>query len=99
MFFGVNVFISNVIGYIVGLISSFLFNRNWVFIDARTNKVSGQLLRFIYSFITAYSINILVLYVLISSLINPYLSQAFASCFYLVVFYCLNKYHVFKKNI
>ena len=39
MFIGVNVFISNIVGYLIGLISSFYFNRNWGFEKSSENEM------------------------------------------------------------
>ena len=96
MFIGVNVFISNIVGYLNGLISSFYFNRNWVFQKSSENEMQKQLYAFIYAFIFSYTANIIMLYILINIHMNPYAAQIVASFCYMLVFYCINKYHVFK---
>ena len=52
---GVNPYISNALGYIVGLINSFLWNRSWVF-RRRDGKLSRQAILFLIGFAVCYGL-------------------------------------------
>ena len=52
---GVNPYISNALGYIVGLINSFLWNRAWVF-RRRDGKLSRQAILFLVGFAVCYGL-------------------------------------------
>lgn len=52
---GVNPYISNALGYIVGLINSFLWNRTWVF-RRRDGKMSRQAILFLIGFAVCYGL-------------------------------------------
>ena len=54
---GVNPYISNALGYIVGLINSFLWNRTWVF-RRRDGKLSRQAILFLTGFAVCYGLQL-----------------------------------------
>ncbi|MDE7411489.1 MAG: GtrA family protein [Paramuribaculum sp.] len=61
-FLAINVWVSNGIGYIVGFINSFLWNKHWVF---RSHKnLFNEMLRFITGFLVCYAIQLLVTWLL-----------------------------------
>lgn len=60
---GINPYVSNAIGYIAGLINSFLWNRTWVF-HAKDGKMHRQALLFIIGFCLCYSIQLFVVWIL-----------------------------------
>ena len=60
-----NLYVSNAIGYIVGLINSFVWNKNWVF-KSHDRKVTTEMTLFVIGFFLCYGINILVLWILVS---------------------------------
>ena len=94
MFFGVSPQISNISGYTVGLMISFLLNRNWVF-SAYDTPIKRQIINFLLIFMVAFGINFLVLNILLIASINAWFSQIIAGVFYTVIFYVLNKRVVF----
>jgi putative flippase GtrA len=58
--FGINEYVSNAIGYIAGVINSFVWNRNWVF---RSNGAfSRQAVHFIIGFLVCYAIQFAVVW-------------------------------------
>lgn len=59
---GVNEYFSNTIGYIAGLINSFLWNRNWVF-KVKEDSLN-QIIRFAAGFLLCYGLQFLVVWVL-----------------------------------
>ncbi len=60
--FGINAYVSNAIGYIVGVINSFIWNRQWVF---RSNgALSRQAVHFIIGFLVCYAVQFLVVWTL-----------------------------------
>lgn len=60
--FGVNPLVSNAIGYVAGVINSFLWNKNWVF------KTSGhytrEAVRFLVGFFVCYGLQFLTVWLL-----------------------------------
>lgn len=60
---GVNPYVSNAIGYLIGLINSFLWNRQWVF-HADDGRIHHQAARFLLGFFLCYGIQLLVVWLL-----------------------------------
>lgn len=59
---GVNEYVSNALGYIVGLINSFLWNRRWVF---RSHGVlSRQAIHFLTGFAVCYAIQFAIVWLI-----------------------------------
>ena len=86
---------SNVTGYAVGLVGSYVLNRKYTF-NSKQNRRS-EILRFLAVFVVAYSSNFAVLIFLIHRVgINEGASQVLAGLIYVSVSFCMNKYYVFK---
>lgn len=60
--FGVNEYVSNAIGYAVGLVNSFLWNRRWVF--AASGHLSRHAVHFLLGFFICYGIQLLVVWLI-----------------------------------
>jgi putative flippase GtrA len=58
--FGINAYVSNAIGYLVGVINSFVWNRNWVF--KSNGRFSRQAVHFIVGFFICYAIQFAVVW-------------------------------------
>jgi putative flippase GtrA len=58
--FGINAYVSNAIGYLVGVINSFVWNRNWVF--KSNGRFSRQAVHFIVGFLICYAIQFAVVW-------------------------------------
>lgn len=56
---GVNPYVSNAIGYGVGLINSFVWNRRWVF-DAASDGARRQIVFFLVGFAVCYVLQLIV---------------------------------------
>lgn len=88
---------SNVTGYVMGLINSFLWNRNWTF------KSNGNVLResvvFLIIFGICYSMQLAFLVILIEVLeVDADISQLIAMFFYTAINFILNKYFTFRRK-
>lgn len=59
----INPYVSNGIGYVVGLINSFLWNRSWVF-RAKDGKIHSQAVKFLIGFAVCYTIQFFVVWCL-----------------------------------
>lgn len=59
----INPYVSNAIGYVAGLINSFIWNRQWVF-KAKDGTISWQAIRFLIGFLLCYGIQLLVVWLL-----------------------------------
>lgn len=59
----VNPYVSNAIGYVVGLANSFLWNRQWVF-KSTDGKMHRQAIVFFSGFLLCYGLQLLVVWLL-----------------------------------
>ena len=92
-----NFYISNFIGYLFGLIISFMLNKYFVF--KVEGKILSQFKRFIFSFFLSYLLNIFVFYISSEFInLNKYLSLLIASLFYTISFFISCNFFTFKKK-
>lgn len=90
--------ISNVAGYAVGLVASYVLNRKYTFNS--TQKRRSEILRFLGVFIFAYGANFSILVILIHKMgIHVGVSQVLAGLVYVVASFVMNKYFVFKAFV
>ena len=87
---------SNVAGYGVGFVVSFVQSRYWVF--RSSGGVVDDGLRFIPAFLVAFGVNFLVLQGMLEIGSNPYLAQLGAGLAFLGVGFVLNHVFVFRKR-
>lgn len=88
---------SNALGYSFGLLLAYLLNRFYTFNSTR--RVGSEALKFGVVFAVSYSLNFLVLVILIRVLgVHPGLSQVLAGVVYVVTSYNLNKNYVFQTS-
>jgi len=93
-----NLYLSNFIGYLFGLIISFILNRNFVF------KAKGEILapfiKFVFSFFISYFLNIFVIYISTEFIkLNYYFSLLIASLIYSISFFISCNYFIFRKKL
>lgn len=62
-FLMINPYVSNAIGYLLGLINSFLWNRTWVF-AAGEGKIQRQAVKFFVGFAICYAIQFFIVWML-----------------------------------
>lgn len=88
---------ANMIGYLIGLTNSFLWNRRWTF--SHSGRIGIAAARFFLVFIVAYAVNLSVALTCIHILsINSYLAHAVATVPYTVIFYLGSRYFVFNSQ-
>jgi len=86
---------SNMTGYTIGLIVSYILNRNFTF-NSKQSRTT-EIIRFLAVFVVAYSSNFAILVILIHKVgLHEGMSQIFAGVVYVVTSYLMNKYYVFK---
>jgi putative flippase GtrA len=96
-FFNINYLISNLLGYIGGIITSFILNKYLNFKSEGSIKVEFPI--FVGSFVVAYSVNALVLYSMVELLHQSKLvGLVVASATYTILFYLSSKFFVFIKH-
>lgn len=92
--FNVQVELSAVIGYIMGLLCSFIFGKTWVFKNSST-QIKKQFFKFVLIYITS-----LILYTLIISYFNEEYGKIYSWLFAISISTLINflgsKYAVFK---
>jgi putative flippase GtrA len=77
IYIGINYLAANVLGYSLGVLNSFYWNKKWVFQD-QTKKAS-VFLKFIAVNILTLAFNTFALYILVSQLgLHPVLANVFA---------------------
>lgn len=88
--------VSNVVGYIAGVLNSFIWNKKWTF--KSTEKWIGSALRFGVVFGICYLLQLgLLVFVLNPYLaIDPYYNQLIAMAFYTAINFVMNKFYTFK---
>ena len=88
-------YFSNIVGYIVGLVNSFIWNRKWTF-DSKT-KVTDTFFKFILTFGVSYLFQLGNLYILLHyTSIDSYVSQLLSIVVYTGINFVLNKIYTFK---
>ncbi|KWT82687.1 MULTISPECIES: GtrA family protein [unclassified Variovorax] len=91
---GLGAVLSNVIGYAVGLIASYLLNRSFTFRSAAPPR--REIIRFVAIFLLAYLANLGMLVFLIRHAgVHEGLAQVIAGVVYFALSFVLNKYYVF----
>ena len=88
--------VSNVVGYIAGVLNSFIWNKKWTF--KSTEKWMGSAIRFGIVFGICYLLQLgLLVFVLNPYLaIDPYYNQLIAMAFYTAINFVMNKFYTFK---
>lgn len=95
VFLHVPYLLANIIGYVVGMINSYILNKHYVFGQKKHN--SKYLLKFIMVNTLTLTIHSLLLYYSVSILgFNEIFSQAFVTCISLTINYTGNKLWTFK---
>jgi putative flippase GtrA len=88
---------ANVSGYSLGLVASFLFNRNWTF--HHSGAWLPALARFLLVFAVDYAVNLGTVLVLLELFrMNGYAAQAFGILPYTALFYLGSRYVSFPKR-
>ena len=96
--FGVNYLISNLVGYIGGIITSFTLNKYLNFKSQGLIRVEFPI--FVLSFIIAYSVNTLVLYYVVEILHREKIvGLILAGAAYTVLFYLSSRFIIFQKRV
>jgi len=89
--------VSNITGYAVGVLNSFILNRQWTFKSSA--GWLGSALRFGGVFIICYLLQLgLLLYLNKTLTIDTYYNQLIAMVFYTVINFVMNKFFTFNKS-
>ncbi len=95
--FGLPDIISNISGYIAGVLNSFIWNKQWTF--KSTDSWMGSAIRFGIVFAICYLLQLgLLLYLNAHLSIDPYYNHLIAMAFYTVINFLMNKYFTFKEQ-
>jgi len=86
---------SNFIGYIIGLIFSFIVNNRWTFDFVKNNQY--VYFKFLLVFITAYIFNLIIVLICINYFnLDSYFAHTLGVPAYTIAGYLGNRYFVFK---
>ncbi|MEJ8847068.1 GtrA family protein [Variovorax rhizosphaerae] len=93
---GLSAVVSNVLGFAVGLVISYVMNRRFTFRSVAS--APREMLRFVLIFLLAYFCNLGVLLLLIKSVgMHEGIAQVPAGIVYFGISFILNKYYVFAR--
>ena len=94
--FNLFLFISNLLGYLVGICVSFYLNRNFVF-NSKNPDIKKQFSKFIFACLFSYFVNFIFL-ILFSNILklNDHVSQILSMATYSISFYILSNKYIFK---
>lgn len=88
----------NTIGYIAGVINSFVWNKTWVFQTHGTNVVR-EAFAFLVVFAVCFLVQMMVFRTLIHQMaVNEYVAQLLGMVVYTVLNFVLNRLFSFKKR-
>ncbi|UKH29190.1 MULTISPECIES: GtrA family protein [Actinobacillus] len=96
MYWGLDVYISNVIGYSIGIIVSFIINSKFTF---STTLTTIRFIKFILNCSVCYLVNVITISIILSfsqDIIYMYISQLCGMAMYTVSGFFLNKLWVMK---
>jgi putative flippase GtrA len=89
--------LSNLIGYVLGMIFSFFANRKFTF--KSTEKASQEFIKFIAVCLVAYLANFITLITLVRELnLNAGFSQVISGGVYVICGFLMNKWFVFNEE-
>ncbi|MDR1500225.1 MAG: GtrA family protein [Tannerellaceae bacterium] len=95
--FGFSAVVSNVTGYVAGVLNSFIWNRRWTF--KSSDRLAGSAIRFALVFGICYLLQLGLLVYLEAGLpASAYYNQVIAMAFYTALNFLMNKYFTFKKQ-
>lgn len=94
-FWGAGPFISNVVGYIFGIVVGYHLNRAWTFRSPQLKK--GLFSNYALVAAGSYFVNLSVVFLSISLSVDPYLAQLMGIASYTVLAYLGNTYFVFRN--
>lgn len=96
MLFGCSDVVSNVVGYVAGVLNSFIWNKQWTFRSSA--GWVGSAVRFGAVFGVCYLLQLgLLVYVLIPHFsFGSYYNQLIAMAFYTVINFVMNKLYTFR---
>lgn len=80
MFTGISPEISNLSGYSIGIVISYILNKIFTFQSKTKSKI--EFIKFILAMLMAYILNFITLKICLSLSINPYISQIFTGGIY-----------------
>ena len=93
--YSVNYVLANVVGYILGLINSFIWNKKWTF--KSKGPFSKEIIPFLITFIISYFANLVSVIFIVEVLkINPNISQVISMGIYTAVNFILNRKWTFS---
>lgn len=95
--FGISIHIANAIGYIAGVVNSYIFNKNWVF-GAKGQKDINLILKFAVVNVISYVFNAGILVVASNFILNKTLVQIPGTIVGMGVNFVLNKVWTFEKK-
>jgi putative flippase GtrA len=95
--FGCPAVLSNLTGYVAGVLNSFILNKQWTF--KSSDDWMDSAIRFGTVFGICYLLQLGLLFYLDRYLpIDPYYNQLIAMVFYTVINFLMNKFYTFKEQ-
>ena len=94
--FGCREGLSNITGYVAGLVNSFVWNKQWTFKESSAGWRKGMM-RFGIAFVVCYALQYgLILFLNAHLEIDHYYNHLMGMVFYTALNFFMNKYYTFK---
>lgn len=94
MYMGFSATLSNMLGYAMGTVVSYILNSKYTFVSSSSKQ--AVMVKFFMALALAYALNFMVLQVLLTS-VNPYLAQFGAAVVYTLSSFVMMKIYVFNS--
>ncbi|OAA90853.1 GtrA family protein [Clostridium coskatii] len=93
----INYLLSTVVSYSIGMLNSYILNKEWTFCD-KDKRIVLQLIEFTMVNVVSLSLNLIIMHLLVSKLyVDTFLSQVFATGFSIISNYIGSKLIVFRS--
>ncbi|ADK16913.1 MULTISPECIES: GtrA family protein [Clostridium] len=93
----INYLLSTVVSYSIGMLNSYILNKEWTFCD-KDKRIVLQLIEFTMVNGVSLSLNLIIMHLLVSKLyVDTFLSQVFATGFSIISNYIGSKFIVFHS--
>ena len=97
MYLGIHYIVSNIAGYCIGLLNSFILNKYWTF--RNKDHWLKQFAPFLLSFLICYFIQVSVVFVGVEFMaLSKKLMQLIGNVFFTIFNFLMNKFIVFKEK-
>ncbi len=97
-FTSINPILSNLLGKIVAGVFGFYFQRNFVFLNSRSNLVTFQAIKFVSILFINNLLQLVMMATLINFISSEVLAKILADTASILISFCAGKYYIFSNK-